>query len=157
MRVVVDTNVFVSACLGKGAPAEVVRLCVQAVVRPELGAALHAAHEDVLGRPALFRGNRLDAGERQELPDILLSRRTSVRVCLGWRPNSSDEGDKHLVELAVAAQASHVVTGNARHLNAGELQFPSIHGRRPPRLHSTVTLLARLRGLSTSVPRAQAV
>ena len=27
----------------------------------------------------------------------------------------------------------------------------------PPPLHSTVTLLARFRGLSTSVPRAQAV
>jgi hypothetical protein len=30
------------------------------------------------------------------------------------------------VELAVAAQASHVVTGNCRQLKPGELQFPSI-------------------------------
>jgi putative PIN family toxin of toxin-antitoxin system len=126
MRVVIDTNVFVSACLGEGAPAQLVRLCLQGAVNPVIGAALHTEYEDVLARSALFRRSRLDAAERQELLDIFLSRCTWVRVYFGWRPNLADEADNHLIELAVAAQASHIVTGNARHLKAGELQFPSI-------------------------------
>jgi len=126
MRVVVDTNVFVSACLGEGAPAQVVRLCIEGLASPVIGAALNAEYEDVLNRQALFRRGHLNADERQELLDIFLARCNWVRVYFGWRPNLADEADNHLVELAVAAQASHIVTGNARHLKAGELQVPSI-------------------------------
>lgn len=91
-----------------------------------MGTALFCEYEEVLGREALFRRGRLDLGERQELLDIFLSRRTWVRVYFGWRPNLVDEADNHLVELAVAAQAGAIVTGNTRHLRVGELQFPGI-------------------------------
>jgi putative PIN family toxin of toxin-antitoxin system len=124
--VVVDTNVFVSACLGNGAPAEVIRACVQAVVQPVMGAALYLEYEDVLGRDSLFRGSRLDAQERADLFDVFLAQCRWIRVYYGWRPNLPDEGDNHLVELAVAAQARVIVTGNARHLKVGELKFPAI-------------------------------
>jgi putative PIN family toxin of toxin-antitoxin system len=124
--VVVDTNVFVSACLGNGAPAEVIRACVQAVVQPVMGAALYLEYEDVLGRDSLFRGSRLDAQERADLFDVFLAQCRWTRVYYGWRPNLPDEGDNHLVELAVAAQARVIVTGNARHLKVGELKFPAI-------------------------------
>ncbi|MFM8769556.1 MAG: putative toxin-antitoxin system toxin component, PIN family [Rubrivivax sp.] len=126
MRVVIDTNVLVSACLGDGAPAGVVRACLRGSVEPVVGSALFSEYEEVLGREALFRRSRLDLGERQELLDIFLSRCTWVRVYFGWRPNLVDEADNHLVELAVAAQAGAIVTGNTRHLRAGELQFPGI-------------------------------
>ena len=124
--VVVDTNVFVSACLGNGAPAEVIRACVQAVVQPVMGAALYLEYEDVLGRDSLFRGSRLDAQERADLFDVFLAQCRWTRVYYGWRPNLPDEGDNHLVELAIAAQARVIVTGNARHLKVGELKFPAI-------------------------------
>lgn len=91
-----------------------------------MGAALFAEYEEVFGREALFRRSRLDTGERGELVDIFLARCTWVRVYFGWRPNLVDEADNHLVKLAVAAQAGAIVTGNARHLRAGELQFPEI-------------------------------
>lgn len=124
--VVVDTNVFVSACLGQGAPAEVVRACIRGVVQPVMGSALYLEYEDVLGRTSLFGRSCLDAQEREDLLDVFLSRCAWTRVYYGWRPNLADEGDNHLVELAVAAQASAIVTGNARHLRAGELRFPTI-------------------------------
>lgn len=124
--VVVDTNVFVSACLGQGACAAVVRACIKQVVQPVMGAALYLEYEDVLGRTSLFRRSRLDAQEREDLLDVFLSRCVWTRVYYGWRPNLADEGDNHLVELAVAAQASAVITGNARHLKAGELKFPAV-------------------------------
>lgn len=126
MRVVLDTNVFVSACLGQGASAQIVRLCLEGHIDPVMGAALYAEYEDVLGREDLFVRCRLNEEERQELLDIFLARCQWVRVYFGWRPNLADEADNHLMELAVAAQASHIVTGNVRHLKAGELQFPTV-------------------------------
>jgi len=91
-----------------------------------VGTALLSEYEEVFGREALFRRSRLDAGERQELLDIFLARCAWVRVYFGWRPNLVDEADNHLFELAVAAQAGAIVTGNTRHLRAGELLFPGI-------------------------------
>ncbi len=126
MKVVVDTNVFISACLGEGAPAQVVRLCIQGQVIPAISAALYAEYEAVLGRPNVFQRSRLGPDEREELLDIFLAQCHWTRVYFGWRPNLADEADNHLVELAVASQASHIITGNVRHLKAGELQFPSI-------------------------------
>jgi hypothetical protein len=49
----------------------------------------------------------------------------------------ADPVDEHIAEVARTRLAEHL--------------------RAAPEPHSTVTLLARLRGLSTSVPRAQAV
>jgi len=47
-------------------------------------------------------------------------------IYFGWRPNLPDEGDNHLVELAVAGAASHIVTRNLRDLRQAELKFPMI-------------------------------
>lgn len=49
-----------------------------------------------------------------------------VRVYLTWRPNLPDEGDNHLVELAVAAGAPFGVTRNLRDLQHAELKFPGL-------------------------------
>jgi len=46
-----------------------------------------------------------------------------------WRPNLPDEGDNqdnHVLELAVAAGDSPIVTYNRRDFRGGELRFPSI-------------------------------
>ena len=125
-RVVVDTNVLVSACLGDGAPANVIRACLRGLAQPVVGAALLAEYEDVMGREELFRRSRLSGEERHELLDVFLSCCLWVRVYYAWRPNLPDEGDNHLVELAVAAQARCIVSGNTRHLGRAELQFPGL-------------------------------
>lgn len=75
-----------------------------------MGAALLAEYEDVLGRSELFARSRLDAAEREELLDIFLARCHWTRVYYRWRPNVPDEGDNHLVELAVAGGAQAIVT-----------------------------------------------
>lgn len=45
--------------------------------------------------------------------------------CL-WRPNLSDEGDNHLIELAIAGAAETIVTNNLGDLGRGELRFPRL-------------------------------
>ena len=100
--IVIDTNVFVGACLGTGAANRVVEACVRQRFQPLMGAALLAEYEDVLGRSALFAKSRLNAAQRSELLDIFLANCRWTRIYFGWRPNLRDEGDNHLVELAVA-------------------------------------------------------
>ena len=126
MQIVVDTNVFVGACLGTGASNAVVASCLRAEHAPLMGAALLAEYEDVLGRAELFRGCRLSEAEREELLDIFLASCRWTRIYFAWRPNLPDEADNHLVELAVAGGASHIVTRNLRHLHGMELKFPGL-------------------------------
>ena len=126
MPIVVDTNVFISACLGQGPAAAVIAACLQGRFQPLMSAALLAEHEDVLGREALYAGSRLNAAERSELLDIYLAHCRWTRIYFGWRPNLRDEGDNHLFELAVAGGAESIVTFNVRDLRSSELKFPDI-------------------------------
>lgn len=126
MRIVVDTNVFVGALLGSRVCADVLRTCLDGRATPLMGTTLLAELEDVMGRPDLFLGSRLSAEERDELLDILLARCQWVRIFYGWRPNLPDEGDNHLVELAVAGGAEAIVTRNLRDLKRPDLLFPGL-------------------------------
>jgi putative PIN family toxin of toxin-antitoxin system len=121
-----DTNVFVGACLGRGASAAVVQARLQGHLQPLMGAALLAEYEDVLSRKALFARSRLEAAERDELLDIFLAASRWTRIYYGWRPNLRDEGDNHLVELAVAGGASYIVSHNLRDLKSSQLKFPGL-------------------------------
>jgi predicted nucleic acid-binding protein len=43
-----------------------------------------------------------------------------------WRSNLPDEGDNHVMELAIAANAEAIVTQNARDFRSGELRIPDL-------------------------------
>lgn len=129
--VVLDTNIFVGACLGSGTCRHVLGTCLRGEHRPLMGAALLAEYEDVLGRGDIFRGSGLTAGEREELLDIFLGVCTWTRIYFGWRPNLRDEGDNHLVELAVAGGAHRIITRNIRDLVPMELRFPGLAVQTP--------------------------
>jgi len=126
-RIVVDTNVVVSAMKSSGGTSrEVLRLCLQRGCHPLMGDKLFAECEDVLSRPALFRHSPLSSGEREELIDAYFSVCEWVPVFFLWRPNLPDEGDNHLIELAVAGAATKLITFNVRDLRSGELRFPQL-------------------------------
>ena len=64
--------------------------------------------------------------EQMQLFDAFLSRTRLVEVYYRWRQNLRDEGNNHVLELAVAAGDAPIVTFNRRDFRGGELRFPSI-------------------------------
>lgn len=126
MKAVIDTNVFIGACLGQGACSAVVAACLEGKLTPLMGVALLSEYEDVLGRKNLFVRSHLDGGERDELLDIFLSTCSWTQIYYGWRPNLQDESDNHLIELAVAGGADYIVTRNLRDVARSELLFPDL-------------------------------
>ena len=113
---------------------KVLRACLEGRVRPIVGQALICEYEDVLSRSVVFRNCVLSTAERFELLDAVLSVSDWVKIYFSWRPNLRDEGDNHLVELAVAGRADMIVTHNIRDLRAGELKFPGLRIVRPHEL-----------------------
>lgn len=91
-----------------------------------MGNALFAEYEDVLSRAAPFVGSPVTAAERDILLDALAGVAEWVRVYFLWRPNLPDEGDNHLIELAIAGGADWLITANLRDLRGGEMMFPGL-------------------------------
>lgn len=131
MRAVLDTNIFVGACLGRGAANAVLAACLEHRFAPLMGTALLNEHEAVLSRIDLFAQSRLSAAQRESLLDIYLACCEWVRIYYTWRPNLPDEADNHVIELAVAGNADYLVSRNRRDFDAAQLRFPQIRVRTP--------------------------
>ena len=126
-RVVIDTNVIVGTLLShSGHNRQVIRACLNGQLQPLIGQALFLEYEDVLNRKYLFRPSPLSGTEREALFAAFLSVCEWVQIYFAWRPNLRDEGDNHLVELAVAGGATMIVTNNVRDFRDAELRFPDL-------------------------------
>lgn len=91
---------------------------------PLFGNALWSEYEDVLGRPLWTPVTT--AAERRVVVAAFAHQGQWVSVYYGWRPNLRDEGDNHLIELAVAGNAAAVVTHNVGDMRSGEMVFPDL-------------------------------
>lgn len=132
MKVVIDTNVFVSAILSPdGTSREVLRRALKGHIVPLFGNALFSEYEDLLGRRSVWNECVISEEERDELFDAVLSVSQWVRVFYLWRPNLPDEADNHLIELAIAGNAEYVVTDNIKDLKRGELTFDGLRVLKP--------------------------
>lgn len=126
--IVIDTNVFVSALRAKDASGSSSRALLRAALTgkytPLFGNALWLEYEDLLGRPVWT--DNTDHAERLEVLQALAAAGRWVSIYYGWRPNLPDEGDNHLIELAVAGNARAIVTYNVKDLRRGQLLWPHL-------------------------------
>ena len=131
MIIVVDTNIFIGVCIGNGSAAKVIASCLKGEHNPLMGTALFSEYEDVLGRTSLFKKSRLNHEEREELLDIFMATTLWTKVYYNWRPNLPDEGDNHLIELAIAGNAQYIVTRKLGDIEGdfkrAELSFPELN------------------------------
>ncbi|MDH3598461.1 MAG: PIN domain-containing protein [Candidatus Tectomicrobia bacterium] len=78
------------------------------------------------GRCCVWPLCRLNRDEREALFNAFLSVCQWQTMYVAWRSNLPDEADNHLVELAVAGQATMIVTQNVSDFVRTELHFPSL-------------------------------
>ena len=131
-RVVIDTSVIVAAMnSAQGGGRAVLRYCLTGRCQPILGEKLFNEYEDVFGRVEPFTKCPLSRKERDELLDAFLSVCEWTMVFFLWRPNLPDEGDNHLIELAVAGGANSLITHNVKDFRRGELRFPQVRIETP--------------------------
>lgn len=133
MDIVLDTSVFVSALRSDGgASREIIRRILQGRLRPIFANALWLEYEDLLGRD-IWTDVTSDAERRAILAALAQSGRW-VAIRFGWRPNLPDEKDNHLIELAIAGNATIIVTHNVKDLTRGELMWEHLRIMTPRQL-----------------------
>ncbi len=111
IRVVVDTNVLVSALLKpESLPATVLTLALSRRFQLCVSEAIFTEYEEVIRRPRFKRSPDVIDGTLRSIRKIgyWVKATASVREC-------GDLGDNMFLECAEAANADYVVTGNARH------------------------------------------
>ena len=127
--IVIDTNVFVSAMRSSGRAATSSRMLLRAAFsgqyKPLFGNALWLEYEDLLGRSEVWT-DATTYTERMNMLRALAASGQWVTVYYGWRPNLPDEGDNHLIELAVAGNAEAIVTFNKKDILRGQLLWPNL-------------------------------
>ena len=111
IRVVIDTNVLVSALLQpEGLPAAILILALSGRVQPCVSDAILAEYDDVIRRPHFKRNPEVIDGTLQAIRKAAhrVKPTTNAYAC-------SDPDDNMFLECAEAAHADYLVTGNQRH------------------------------------------
>ena len=134
-KIVIDASVLVSALIGKAGPArEVLRQCLLGNYLPMINTTLFLEYEDVSKRPRILRLCPLTPDEIRRLLNAFYNVCEWIQVHYLWRPNLKDEGDNFLIELAVASNATCIVTNNTKDLMHAELTFENLRIFKPEQL-----------------------
>ena len=111
LRLVVDTNIVVSAALKPdGLQRTVLLLAIIKPARPYVSSAILIEYRDVLSRPEF----QIRKGLRQQLLDMIGKRAHLVNPVRAIQVANDPQDDK-FIECADAARADYLVTGNVRH------------------------------------------
>jgi len=111
IRVVLDTNIIVSALLQPaGPPARIFMLALGGGLQLCVSATMYAEYEEVISRPRLQRSQEIIASTLRAIREkgFWVRPVQHVRVC-------ADPDDDVFLECAQAAQADYLVTGNIKH------------------------------------------
>ena len=132
IKIVIDTSVFISALIGQAGPSrELIRRCLQGEYIPLMGTALFCEYESVMNRANIINRCPLTEAEIISLLSALMSVSEWVTIYYLWRPNLEDEGDNHLIELAVAGNATIIATNNIKDFKNTNLLFPNLSILKP--------------------------
>ncbi len=126
MKVVIDTNIIINTFLNpsrKSASFRVIELCLESTIEPQFGNALFNEYEDVSRRQSILSKTKFTQDEIAIILDGLFNIGRWHKVHYLWRPNLKDEGDNHLIDLAVASNAEYLISYNLKDLTSGDLKF----------------------------------
>lgn len=111
IRVVLDTNIIVSALLQPlGPSARIFMMALSDLIQLCMSGSVYAEYEEVISRPRFKRSPEIIAGALQAIrgKGLWVRPAEKLRVCL-------DPDDDMFLECAQAAHADYLVTGNLKH------------------------------------------
>jgi len=126
VKVIIDTNIIVNVFLSPNASSasyKIFEMCLMGELIPQMGCALYSEYEDVINRTSIQEKANYTRDEIEKMLDGFFSQSAWVKTPFLWRPNLEDEGDNHLIDLAVASNTEWIITQNIKDLNSGELKF----------------------------------
>lgn len=113
VRAVIDTNVIIAGMRSTlGASHAILLAMAERQFTPVLSVPLAMEYEEVAKRPGMLP--HLSIGQIDAILNLICARAIEQRIYFSWRPFLPDPDDDMLVELALAAQVSYIVTGNLR-------------------------------------------
>ena len=104
-----------------GLNRKILEMAFQDDIQPVMGDALYLEYESLLGRDNLYENSAFSVAERSAFFDDFCSICRWVEIHYRWRPNLRDEGDNHVVELALAAGAAAILTWNIKDYRHSDL------------------------------------
>ena len=117
MRIVVDTNVIVSALVFGGLPRQVLELAAKGVCALYFSAPIQAEVERILEEKFGWSPEEIDARAR-----LLWSWGTRVRPQMSLTVITDDPDDDRILECAVAAGAQAIISGDRHLVSLGSFQ-----------------------------------
>ena len=120
VRIVLDTNILVAALKSRnGASYQILRLVgPDAPFQPSLSVPLVLEYEMALRRALAAEDARIEP-----VLDYLCQVSDLREIYFLWRPFLRDPGDEMVLEVAVGAQASRIVTHNVRDFEGVAAKF----------------------------------
>jgi len=113
MRVILDTNVIIAAFRSSTGASHAILLAIhRRQVTPVISVPLLMEYEEVSKRPGMVPN--LTLTQIDTVLNQICSRAEARKIFFQWRPFLPDPDDDMLVELAIAANVSYIVTGNIR-------------------------------------------
>lgn len=113
MRVVIDTNVLVSALRSRrGASFRLVQKLGSSQFQAIISPPLCLEYEDVFRRPGMLPGYTTE--DIGDFLDYFLSVSIECPIHFLWRPHLPDPKDDLVLELALAGSAAYIITHNWR-------------------------------------------
>lgn len=132
-KIVIDTNILVNVLIGdKNSSSRMIfRKCLYREYQPLMSNALFNEYCDILNRKNIVERCPLDNEEKTKLLNSFMSICQWVKVYYLWRPNLLDEADNYLIELAIAGNASKIITRNLKDFQISQLRFPQLEFKTP--------------------------
>lgn len=118
-KIVVDTNVIVSALLGASFPKKIIAEWLSGQLHVVVDDKLKAELNAVLRRPKLRKSLK---SQKQSAIKVIVGTLLNMAETIETKPfpihSFSDENDHFLLELAISAKAAAIVTGDQEMLKA---------------------------------------
>lgn len=119
MRIVADTNIYISALFWRGNPHRLIHLCYEGKAKLVVSRQIIEELERILLTDEKFKMEREDVALNTE---IILSNAELVEPNFTLNVIKEDPADDRILECAVEGEAEYLVSGNKHLLNVKEFQ-----------------------------------